>query len=187
MHYVTETELRYQYRKSPFTEYKLPLKDRLTPEAKQFLRDRKIVVVREEKMVPKENEQPSFAVLETVSDQKIKWHNDACRLELFEAAQLAHLLDYEMSEQLFILGETLKTVEVVPKIVKADDTQNEDMVFDIRMIHILSERGPLLLKLERVILCLDQALLVCQDQSDPRWIEIKQEILNMIEQLLGVA
>ncbi|MGO2083750.1 hypothetical protein [Vagococcus sp.] len=187
MHYVTETELRYQYRKSPFTEYKLPLADRLTPEAKQFLRDRQIVVVREEKVAMKEEVKPKSPVFESTLEQKVKWHNDACRLELFEAARLAHLLDYEMSEKLFTLGEGLKTVEVRPNTINPTEAKNEKEAFDIRMIHILSERGSLLLKLERVILCIDGALLECSTQSDVRWIEIKQMILNMMEQLLGVA
>lgn len=42
MYFVTETELRMNYRKAHFTEYQLEQGTRLTPEARQFLLDRNI-------------------------------------------------------------------------------------------------------------------------------------------------
>ncbi|MBP2098229.1 hypothetical protein [Enterococcus rivorum] len=44
MRFITEMELKVQYRKAPFSSYKLPSETRLTPEARQFLVDRKIDV-----------------------------------------------------------------------------------------------------------------------------------------------
>lgn len=48
MRFITELELKMQYRKAPFTQLKLPLQTRLTPEARQFLVDRKIKICQQE-------------------------------------------------------------------------------------------------------------------------------------------
>ena len=42
MHFITEFELRDSYKKHPFTSFELNSNTRLTPEAKQFLLDRKV-------------------------------------------------------------------------------------------------------------------------------------------------
>lgn len=44
MKFITEMELKIQYRKAPFSSYLLPSQVRLTPEARQFLVDRKIEI-----------------------------------------------------------------------------------------------------------------------------------------------
>lgn len=45
MHFITEFELRASYKKHPFTSFDLKPNIRLTPEAKQFLLDRKIKII----------------------------------------------------------------------------------------------------------------------------------------------
>ena len=45
MHFITEFELRDNYKKHPFTSFSLKPNTRLTPEAKQFLLDRKVKII----------------------------------------------------------------------------------------------------------------------------------------------
>ena len=45
MRFITEIDLRNDYRQTPFNTYKLATKDKLTSEARQFLQDRKITII----------------------------------------------------------------------------------------------------------------------------------------------
>lgn len=50
MRFITEIDLRNDYRQTPFNTYKLATKDKLTSEARQFLQDRKITIITEEQV-----------------------------------------------------------------------------------------------------------------------------------------
>lgn len=51
MRFITEIELRNEYRQHPFEIYHLTKVDRLTSEAKQFLQDRQVKIVLEDKLI----------------------------------------------------------------------------------------------------------------------------------------
>jgi len=55
MKFITEEDLRYQYKSQPFTTYKLEAGTRLTPGARQFLNDKKVIMG--EKASPKKQKQ----------------------------------------------------------------------------------------------------------------------------------
>lgn len=44
MKFITEEDLRYQYKSQPFTTYKLEAGTKLTPGARQFLNDKKVLI-----------------------------------------------------------------------------------------------------------------------------------------------
>lgn len=50
MRFITEIDLRNDYRQTPFNTYKLATKDKLTSEARQFLQDRRITIITEEQV-----------------------------------------------------------------------------------------------------------------------------------------
>lgn len=62
MKFITEIDLRNEYRQRPFETYQLGKLDRLTSEAKQFLQDRQVEIIREDhsaasKVINKMNEE----------------------------------------------------------------------------------------------------------------------------------
>ncbi len=140
MHFVTESELRTDFRKEAFTQFCLTNQLRLTPGAKQFLLDKKIQIVSEAEL--KRN-----AVTHTFSS--LNGYKEIISSELLESALIAMNLQLSISQQLIDLEKTLvQALGHDPLEEEASLGETEE--FKLDAVHIFSEQGALLIKLKKV-------------------------------------
>jgi hypothetical protein len=161
MHFITESDLKFQYSKTPFQKYQLAKNDRLTPEARQFLSDRLVKVTADsdslqpkfggaklEKAVPTpEREATPFVVTQT-------WLFKVLAIDLMDAGIEGMKINPSVSQDLLFLKEyvlALAEKRELPDLRSIGDCKAHAAAdTELDMIHILSEQGPLLLKLTRV-------------------------------------
>ncbi|MBS4751085.1 hypothetical protein KG091_08325 [Carnobacteriaceae bacterium zg-ZUI78] len=96
MKFITELSLKSKYYKSPFQSFYLESSMRLTPEAKRFLLDKKIEIMKvdEERFIGTLTEKQVFHIQLLVSD-------------IYECALLAKNIDFDLSQTLFRIGEAV--------------------------------------------------------------------------------
>ncbi|AQP53762.1 hypothetical protein CBF34_08435 [Vagococcus penaei] len=178
MHFVTETELRYRYRQQVFTEYRLSSNDRLTPEARQFLADRQILLIKPGTEVLEDS---SSMDTQAISADYTELLLKNCQLDLLAAARLAYDCDYQLCETLFELADS-----IVDKQNNVEVNPFTESTYQLRMLYILSNKGPLLLALERIVTSLAYLTTQIDEEYRNHLINIRQTCLQIIYQLLGV-
>ncbi|MGX7058414.1 hypothetical protein [Vagococcus humatus] len=205
MHFITERELKANYRQHPFTHLLLKKTERLTPEAKQFLVDQGIKVSCDEDqvevaMTKKSNKPEELAKSESVSgltdlSLSLSYQYELLYTEFLEAGLLANGIDFTISQQLFSLGNCLRDIssdKILPMSsyeLPSTETEIEEVIntsYQLTMLHALSERGPLLIKLNQLkikVECLLVESTLCQQNQLRLFIPY---LIKMIEQLLGV-
>ncbi|MBO0477160.1 hypothetical protein DOK76_08755 [Vagococcus sp. DIV0080] len=164
MHFITENELRVKYRKQAFSDFYLQKEERLTPEAKQFLSDKKIRLT---------------SVTDTSdSAQPIGNQFDLLRLACLECGRLANELDYGISHSLFLLAEAIKT-----GIKTEQRTSIIPYTSQLEVHHVLSTKGKLLIKLEQVIFTISDLEMEKQNQGN-ELAYLKKQLIEMVNQLI---
>ena len=115
--------------------------------------------------------------------------------EFLEAGLLANGIDFTISQQLFSLGNCLRDIssdKILPMSsyeLPSTETEIEEVIntsYQLTMLHALSERGPLLIKLNQLkikVECLLVESTLCQQNQLRLFIPY---LIKMIEQLLGV-
>lgn len=144
MHFITESELRTTYRKAPFQEFTLKPVERLTPEGKQFLIDKKVVLIEAQEL---EKGSEVDRVL-----PEFLFYKGWLSCELCEAAILAMDYSVTMSQELLKLeqevnknlGNEEDTVEKYVEIVFESES------FELEAVHLFSRHGKLLIKLKKI-------------------------------------
>lgn len=164
MHFITENELKVKYRKQAFSDFYLQEEERLTPEAKQFLSDKKI----ELKRVSDSN---------TSTKQSITQF-DALRLACLECGRLANEIDFTISHTLFLLADIIKsgmnTEQVAPVIPYKSQ---------LEVHHVLSTKGELVIKLEQLIFSISDLEIDEQKQCSELGY-LKTQLIEVVNQLL---
>lgn len=205
MHFITERELKANYRQHPFTHLLLKKTERLTPEAKQFLVDQGIKVSCDEEqaevaVTKKSTKSEELVQAESVSNLtdlslSLSYQYELLYTEFLEAGLLANGIDFTISQQLFSLGNCLRDInseKILPMSsyeLPSIETELEELTnisYQLTMLHALSERGPLLIKLNQLkikVECLLIESTLCQKNQLRLFIPY---LIKMIEQLLGV-
>ncbi|WP_086347660.1 hypothetical protein [Candidatus Enterococcus clewellii] len=144
MYFITETELRMNYRRAHFTEYKMERGTRLTPEARQFLLDRNIPIFDRKKMKPlpkkTESEKPNCRKLSTYLKPKLE------KLSASFLLIISFLTDEDMytAEKVMILSNTLNNLcNEDGKMLEhlSDTAKKPEQKHTISAFHIQSSRG----------------------------------------------
>ncbi|MFD1486314.1 hypothetical protein ACFQ5J_13865 [Lacticaseibacillus baoqingensis] len=190
MKFITEYDLKYQYQQQPFETYTLTPDQRLTPEARQFLADRRVTLDTNKPQVqpaaPKALAQaePSKKQPHQDADQKLTVLINFTQLDLYETALVCKPLDMALSQKLFALADSLadKAQQVAAHQVKPANLIAPN-TFKLTYLYALSKYGPVMLKLAR----LGNELLLLSDRLAPEPNELIQvllaELAKLIEQL----
>lgn len=114
MKFVTEMELRILYKSAPFTVYVLEAAVKLTPGARQFLTDRRIVLEQAEdtgsQAVNCETDQP--VARENWSILKLRSRMERIHsLFLLTAAEVLHTGDVALSEEVLAAARGLRSIQ----------------------------------------------------------------------------
>lgn len=198
MRFITERDLKDQYKKNPFTSFQLPEKCRLTPEARQFLLDRKIAIhdgteLIKKKEVVKAPESSQVQVMQEDYNDKTIFHVNLLQNDLYESALLTKDISFQYSQTLFRIGEALHELIVCnpdhPKYVDDIETvqkyRKEALEYErIRPIQLLGDHGAVILKLDRIRQ--ELLLLSCNDALQTTSIyQFVKEINQIICCILG--
>lgn len=144
MHFITESELRTTYRKAPFQEFTLKPEERLTPEGKQFLIDKKVALI---------EVRVSENGLEAVEElPEFSFYKGWLSCELYEAAILAMDYSVTMSQELLKLEQEVNEMlgKEDDKIESCIETVFESETFELEAVHLFSHHGKLLIKLKKI-------------------------------------
>lgn len=164
MHFITENELKVKYKKQAFSDFYLQEEDRLTPEAKQFLSDKKI------KLNSIQDKRHSTQVLTN--------EFDLLRLSCLECGRLANEIDFTISHTLFLLADEIKV-----GIRGEQDVSLAPYKSQLEVHHVLSTRGQLLIKLEQAIFSISDLETdnqkLCNELS-----YLKKQLIDIVNQLM---
>lgn len=113
MKFITEMELRNLYKTKPFTKYVLEPDSKLTPEARQFLVDRKVTLIKsqasaDKNLSPKQSKHECNNWYIKRLHSKMEWIES---LFYLIAAELLQAQDAILSEEILILGKYFKNVQ----------------------------------------------------------------------------
>lgn len=173
MQFLTEDILSGQYRKAAFTEYYVPENTKLTPGGRQYLIDRKVKIIdpkldsifqkkpcriREEDISTGKSDvisEPMTKETGSIKEQRISYFFRLALTALLEAALKIMAFDLELSQQLFVLEDYIKSVaknqhpEYFPS--RKSGLEKKETEPELTMIHVVSRQGEGLLKLDESI------------------------------------
>lgn len=178
MKFITEQDVRATFIQTPFKVYQLPVDTRLTPEARQFLIDRKISITDgNDKSLPKQG------VIENIQKPDLESTSSLFLLSV----SLAVETDPVMAEKLSQLYQRMQEAHTLQT---AQDSVEEFEDMEITMFHVLLPRGKELAVLN--LLQTQLSLLLADEPNDqdskPMYSEIrhiKQELICMMKKILG--
>ena len=155
--FITEIDLRNEFRKHPFQTYYLNESDRLTSEARQFLQDRQVTITREEEQAgsnaPSVNSDTESCENDSLNGQAGPWSTQALVLyaELLEVILLAKESHACLCEELYSMSLVLKQFSVLELEQEVQlnyaKTTEEGLPDTITLTHLFSENGSLIVRL----------------------------------------
>lgn len=175
MYFFTEKELRMMYKKKAFNQFVLEKNQKLTPEARQFLLDRKIDVTThkykktQEKTLQKEK-------------QLTEWmgYKEILSSEILEAYFLSETIKHRVSKRILLLESFMRDTLEQPKDLNDD---NLPLFVDIYP-YVTDLEGPLLVKLQKVY-----GLLCLMTHQFPEFChgfrKIVTELVDIVETIVG--
>lgn len=175
MYFFTEKELRMMYKKKAFNQFVLEKNQKLTPEARQFLLDRKIEVTTckykktQEKTIQKEM-------------QSTEWmgYTEMVSSEILEAYFLSETIKHRVSKRLLLLESLMRDTLEQPKELNDD---NFPIFVDIYP-YVTDLEGPLLVKLQKVY-----GLLCLMTHQFPEFShgfrKVTMELIGIVETIVG--
>ncbi len=139
MLFITEEDLKGQYRQRPFETFQLQLETRLTPEARQFLIDRQVTIIQEKKR----------GATQSVSNVHKEILSSCKKVSSFLLLGLSLLLDSHLTlaEEVMDWHEHLisvqKAYEKGQPIPQSDLVSNTELGIDceIRSFHVQLPQG----------------------------------------------
>lgn len=178
MRFITEQDIRTTFIQTPFEVYPLPTDTRLTPEARQFLVDRKITITNgNTKTLPK------TAVVENQEKPDLELTSSLFLL----AVSLTVESDPELAEKLSQLYQRMQEAYSL----KAEPEEVEELEdVEITMFHVLLTRGKELAVLNLLQTQLNQLLASEAKDSTvkPMYSEfsrIRCELIRIMKKILG--
>ena len=155
--FITEIDLRNEFRKNPFETYYLNDSDRLTSEARQFLNDRHVTITREDQVTEVEenhsNSETETCQIGDVTRSKCPWEMRALVLyaEFLEVILLAKESQAHLCEELYSMSLVIKQVSVLDSVQEVQLNYAElpegNRLDAITLAHLFSENGSLTVRL----------------------------------------
>ncbi|WP_312370531.1 hypothetical protein [Lachnoclostridium sp.] len=171
MKFITEDDLRILFRREPFTFYDIPMGNRLTPGARQFLVDKKVPISNDPMVVKRKNEKLTEIKVEAtkkedapkreICKEVFQLKKKTLQAQFLEAGLELLSRDVLLAQQVFDLERTLS---FVGKVGRGEETtcktctgfhegnmqESFEDCFEITGFHAQSEKGKEIVLLHRL-------------------------------------
>ena len=177
MRFITEIDLRNDYRQTPFNTYKLATKDKLTSEARQFLQDRKITIITEEQV--ETTEIAGEIDVTSVEDEQLNLTAQLLYTDTLKLVLLAKEKCADICEELYAISLVIKQMSSSKKqeiTLKMPSETNVTWQDKVTLNQLFSQEGDLIVHL----LNLEAKLNIFKEESKEVMISEQKEQLEII-------
>lgn len=177
MRFITEIDLRNDYRQTPFNTYKLATKDKLTSEARQFLQDRKITIITEEQV--ETTEIAGEIDVTSVEDEQLNLTAQLLYTDTLKLVLLAKEKCSDICEELYAISLVIKQMSSSKKqeiTLKMPSETNVTWQDKVTLNQLFSQEGDLIVHL----LNLEAKLNIFKEESKEVMISEQKEQLEII-------
>lgn len=177
MRFITEIDLRNDYRQTPFNTYKLATKDKLTSEARQFLQDRKITIITEEQV--ETTEIAGEIDVTSVEEEQLNLTAQLLYTDTLKLVLLAKEKCSDICEELYAISLVIKQMSSSKKqeiTLKMPSETNVTWQDKVTLNQLFSQEGDLIIHL----LNLEAKLNIFKEESKEVMISEQKEQLEII-------
>lgn len=177
MRFITEIDLRNDYRQTPFNTYKLATKDKLTSEARQFLQDRKITIITEEQV--ETTEIAGEIDVTSVEDEQLNLTAQLLYTDTLKLVLLAKEKCSDICEELYAISLVIKQMSSSKKqeiTLKMPSETNVTWQDKVTLNQLFSQEGDLIVHL----LNLEAKLNIFKEESKEVLTSEQKEQLEII-------
>lgn len=177
MRFITEIDLRNDYRQTPFNTYKLATKDKLTSEARQFLQDRKITIIAEEQV--ETTEIAGEIDVTSVEDEQLNLTAQLLYTDTLKLVLLAKEKCSDICEELYAISLVIKQMNSSKKqeiTLKMPSEANVTWQDKVTINQLFSQEGDLIVHL----LNLEAKLNIFKEESKEVMTSEQKEQLEII-------
>lgn len=177
MRFITEIDLRNDYRQTPFNTYKLATKDKLTSEARQFLQDRKITIIAEEQV--ETTEIAGEMDVTSVEDEQLNLTAQLLYTDTLKLVLLAKEKCSDICEELYAISLVIKQMSSSKKqeiTLKMPSETNVTWQDKVTLNQLFSQEGDLIVHL----LNLEAKLNIFKEESKEVLTSEQKEQLEII-------
>lgn len=177
MRFITEIDLRNDYRQTPFNTYKLATKDKLTSEARQFLQDRKITIITEEQV--ETTEIAGEMDVTSVEDEQLNLTAQLLYTDTLKLVLLAKEKCSDICEELYAISLVIKQMSSSKKqeiTLKMPSETNVTWQDKVTLNQLFSQEGDLIVHL----LNLEAKLNIFKEESKEVLTSEQKEQLEII-------
>ncbi|MGL5686348.1 MAG: hypothetical protein ACRCXQ_11200 [Vagococcus fluvialis] len=177
MRFITEIDLRNDYRQTPFNTYKLATTDKLTSEARQFLQDRKITIITEEQVETVEIAEEIDVT--SVEDEQINLTAQLLYTDTLKLVLLAKEKCADICEELYAISLVIKQMSSSKKqeiTLKMPSETNVTWQDKVTLNQLFSQEGDLIVHL----LNLEAKLNIFKEESKEVMTSEQKEQLEII-------
>lgn len=177
MRFITEIDLRNDYRQTPFNTYKLATKDKLTSEARQFLQDRKITIIAEEQV--ETTEIAGEMDVTSVEDEQLNLTAQLLYTDTLKLVLLAKEKCSDICEELYAISLVIKQMSSSKKqeiTLKMPSETNVTWQDKVTLNQLFSQEGDLIVHL----LNLEAKLNIFKEESKEVMTSEQKEQLEII-------
>ncbi|MBO0437512.1 hypothetical protein DFR54_104237 [Vagococcus fluvialis] len=177
MRFITEIDLRNDYRQTPFNTYKLATKDKLTSEARQFLQDRKITIITEEQV--ETTEIAGEIDVTSVEDEQLNLTAQLLYTDTLKLVLLAKEKCSDICEELYAISLVIKQMSSSKKqeiTLKMPSETNVTWQDKVTLNQLFSQEGDLIVHL----LNLEAKLNIFKEESKEVMTSEQKEQLEII-------
>lgn len=177
MRFITEIDLRNDYRQTPFNTYKLATKDKLTSEARQFLQDRKITIITEEQV--ETTEIAGEIDVTSVEEEQLNLTAQLLYTDTLKLVLLAKEKCADICEELYAISLVIKQMSSSKKqeiTLKMPSETNVTWQDKVTLNQLFSQEGDLIVHL----LNLEAKLNIFKEESKEVMTSEQKEQLEII-------
>ncbi|MFW7364454.1 hypothetical protein [Vagococcus fluvialis] len=177
MRFITEIDLRNDYRQTPFNTYKLATKDKLTSEAREFLKDRKITIITEEQV--ETTEIAGEIDVTSVEDEQLNLTAQLLYTDTLKLVLLAKEKCSDICEELYAISLVIKQMSSSKKqeiTLKMPSETNVTWQDKVTLNQLFSQEGDLIVYL----LNLEAKLNIFKEESKEVMTSEQKEQLEII-------
>lgn len=177
MRFITEIDLRNDYRQTPFNTYNLATTDKLTSEARQFLQDRKITIITEEQVETAEIAEEIDVT--SVEDEQINLTAQLLYTDTLKLVLLAKEKCADICEELYAISLVIKQMSSSKKqeiTLKMPSETNVTWQDKVTLNQLFSQEGDLIVHL----LNLEAKLNIFKEESKEVMTSEQKEQLEII-------
>lgn len=177
MRFITEIDLRNDYRQTPFNTYKLATKDKLTSEAREFLQDRKITIITEEQV--ETTEIAGEIDVTSVEEEQLNLTAQLLYTDTLKLVLLAKEKCSDICEELYAISLVIKQMSSSKKqeiTLKMPSETNVTWQDKVTLNQLFSQEGDLIVHL----LNLEAKLNIFKEESKEVMTSEQKEQLEII-------